>query len=123
MKLLLSLNTLAVLSLGLVMILVPALFWPDIATAGDAREVTNGLARNFGFASLAIAALSALMLLRPITEEVRFVGAGALATFHLGLTVAHLFNVFDGLTSLVVVGAHGVFALIFLVIFLWQIKR
>ncbi|MEM7656467.1 MAG: hypothetical protein AAF399_10095 [Bacteroidota bacterium] len=123
MKLLLLLNTVAVLGLGVIMVFVPAIFWPDIAAAGDARDLAYGLARNFGFASLSIAALSGLMAMRPITPEVRFVGMGTLAAFHLGLTIAHLFNVFDGLTSLVVVAIHGAFALIFLVMFLWQVKR
>ena len=124
MKLLLLLNTLSVLGLGLVMILFPSLFWSGIAAVAETeKDLVLGLARNFGFASLAIAALSGLMSLRELNAEVRFVGLGTLAAFHLGMTAAHLFNVFAGLTSLVVVGIHGALALVFLVLFLWQVRR
>ncbi|MDX2250455.1 MAG: hypothetical protein SF052_26980 [Bacteroidia bacterium] len=120
MKILLLLNTLFELAIGVLMLVMPTLFFPDLVRAVDQMALSYALVRGFAFAALAIAGLSGLMVLRPLTPEVRFSGLGALALFHLGLTITQLMNVIEGLVPIPVLIIHGVFALVFWAAFIWS---
>ncbi|RMG54903.1 MAG: hypothetical protein D6722_28500 [Bacteroidetes bacterium] len=123
MKILLLIHTIIELAIGVILLVVPQLLMPVLETAGDGEAIAFSLARGAGFAALSVALLSGLMMMRPINGDLRFVGAGTLAAFHLGLTITFLLNVFAGLSSLPIVVLHGVLTLIFLVIFLWNVRR
>lgn len=123
MKILLIIHTVIEVAIGLLMLIAPQLLMPELETAGAGEAIAFSLARAYGFAALAMAALSGLMATRRIEANLRFAGSGALAAFHLGLTITHLLNVFAGLTSLPVVILHGLLALVFLAIFLWNLRQ
>ena len=120
LRLLLFLNTLLLLIAATMLIFFPATLIPGISTLGNGLELGQSLARNYGFASLAIAVLSGLMIRKPPSEETKYVGIGALATFHIGMTISQLLNLFEGNMTIIVVGIHAAFALIFLATFIWQ---
>lgn len=123
MRILLLIHTAIQLAIGLIMLIGPVLMMPELATAGQGQAIATSLARAYGFAALAMGILSGLMASRPIDADSLYAGTGALAAFHLGLTITHLLNVFVGLTSLPVVILHGVLTIIFLAIFLWYARR
>ena len=122
LRLILFINTLILLTASAVLIFFPAFLIPGISTLGAGQELGQSLARNYGFASLAIAVLSGLMASRPLTDETKYVGIGALAAFHLGMTLSQMLNIFEGNMTIIVVAIHAVFALIFLAIFIWQYR-
>ncbi|MDX1908537.1 MAG: hypothetical protein SF053_15985 [Bacteroidia bacterium] len=124
LKLLLLLNTLFELGVALVMIAAPVVIIPQLHQTGEAIEpLLRSLTRLIGFGTLAIAVLSGLMVTRNLSPEVKFAGFGALAVFHLGMTASQVLNNIDGLSSIPVVIIHGVFALVFLALFLWHMGQ
>lgn len=122
MKILLLANTVFELLIGVIMLLAPSVFFPDIANTGDNVELSYALARGFAFAAIAMGGLSGLMVFRPLTPEVRFAGLGALAIFHLGLSVSQFLNVIAGLVPLPILIVHVIFALLFLGTFIWSAR-
>ena len=123
MRIILFLNTLVIAAVSLALIFAPNILFSGLDASVEVRDLGYALSRNNGFASLAIAALSGLMITRSRDAEAGHIGYGTLAVFHLGMTIAHVLNVFAGLVSMIVVGVHGVFALIFLVVFIWQWRK
>jgi hypothetical protein len=123
LRALLILHALFEIGVAGVMLIQPTFFFIDIAGISEAGPAVSSLGRSFGFGALAMAALSILMTLRDMTPEMRYVGFGTLMVFHLGLTIAHLINVVNGLTTVVIVAIHGSFALLFLSMFLWVATR
>jgi hypothetical protein len=123
-RLLLGINTLFELTVAAILLIKPTFFFNDIEGAIEGFEAISSLGRTFGLASISIAVLSGLMMVtRPLTREVRYVGYGALATFHFGMTIAQIINVIQGLTTILAVAVHGGFALFFLSLFLWTALR
>ncbi|MDX2284166.1 MAG: hypothetical protein NW241_08390 [Bacteroidia bacterium] len=122
-KLILLLNTLFEIPVGLIMIFAPAVFFPEI-NKPEINEVAHQLVtaqgRAFGFAAIAVGVLSLLMSLRPLSREVLFAGMGALAVFHIGLSIAQLLNQIEGYSALIALVIHGAFAVIFLAVFIWN---
>ena len=123
LKILLWANTIFELAVGVIILIAPRLVFPDIATSGDGVELTFSLIRTIGITAIAIAALSGLMAMRKITPELKFAGIGALAVFQLGMTLIQLLNVIDGLVPVPVMVVHGVFAVLFLGIFIWNLNQ
>lgn len=123
-RLLLGINTLFELTVAVILLIKPTFFFNDIEGVSDGLEAINSLGRTFGLVSISIAVLSGLMMVtRPLTREIRYAGYGALMTFHLGMTIAQLINVIQGLTTILAVAVHGGFALFFLSVFLWTALR
>ncbi|MEL6591684.1 MAG: hypothetical protein AAFQ87_24535 [Bacteroidota bacterium] len=120
MKILLAINTVFELLVGLIMLFAPRLLLGESTGSADSWELTLSIGRSFGFAAIAIACLSALMMVRRLTAEVKFVGLGTLTAFHLGLTIAMTLNVLDGLSPIPVVVAHAVLFLVFGGLFLFN---
>ncbi len=120
---LLILHALFELGLAGIMLVQPTFFFNDIEGISEVGPAAASLGRSFAFGALAMAALSILMTLRDMTPEARYVGFGTLMIFHLGLTIGQLINVFNGITTVVIVGIHGGFALLFLAMFLWVAIR
>lgn len=120
MKILLLANTVFELLVGILMLAVPSVFFPDLAHSAHQFDLSQALVRGFAFSALAIATLSGLMVFRPLTAEVKFSGLGALAIFHLGLTITQLLNVINGLVPVPVLIIHAIFAVFFLGTFIWN---
>ncbi|MEZ4772997.1 MAG: hypothetical protein R3D00_07435 [Bacteroidia bacterium] len=120
MKILLLANTVFELLVGILMLAVPTVFFPDLAHTGDQLALSQALVRGFAFAALAMAGLSGFMVIRPLTPEVKFSGLGALAIFHLGLSITQLLNVINGLVPVPVLIIHAIFAVFFLGTFIWN---
>lgn len=122
MKILLGLHTLFQLAITVVMIFIPfsVLGLGDFSGFENARPLLLATSRSIGFAAAGMAALSGLMMLRPLTREMRFIGAGALGIFNLLMTLAQLLNLIEGIAPLPYVIVYGVFALVFMGIFIWN---
>jgi hypothetical protein len=120
MKVLLGFNALFELAAAAVFLFAPFVMLPEAGLNEESRVLVVAAARNFGFAALAIAGLSILMIIRPLSGELRFLGAGTLAFFHLGLTLGQFLSNIEGLVPLPVVLVHAGFAIIFLGIFIWH---
>lgn len=123
MKILLAANSLYAFAMAAVMIFVPAFFLGEPSGDPTAAAMTNATARSLGFAALSIGGLSLLMMLRPLSAEVRFAGFGALALFHLGLGISQLLNVIEGLSPIPFVAIHAVFFLIFFATFVFSTRK
>ena len=119
----LILHALFEIGAAIILLIQPTFFFNDIEGITEAGPGMASLGRSFAFGSLAMGALSIFMTLRDATPEARYVGFGALMVFHLGMTISQLINVFSGLATVVVVGIHGGFFLIFLILFLWVAIR
>ena len=102
------------------MLFVPRLLLGESTGSADSWELTLSIGRSFAFAALGMATLSALMMRGKLTKELKFAGFGALAVFHLGLTVANTLNVLEGLSPLPMVVAHAVLFLAFTALFLFN---
>lgn len=123
-RFLLGLNTLFELTTAVILLVKPTFFFNDIGGASEASAALSSMARNFAFGAIGIATLSGLMMMtRPLTREVRYAGYGALMAFHLGMTIAQLVNVIQGLTTVLAIAVHGGFLLVFLSLFLWTAMR
>ncbi|MFK7921426.1 MAG: hypothetical protein AB8H47_05690 [Bacteroidia bacterium] len=120
MKILLAINTIFELVVGLIILFLPHLLLGESTGSIDSGELTLSVGRSYGFAAIAIAALSALMMSRKLTSELKFVGFGALAIFHLGLTIAQTINVLEGLSPIPLVVSHAVLFLVFTALFLFS---
>ena len=120
MKVLLGLSALFELAAAAVFLFVPFVAFPETGLSEESRVLVVASARNFGFAALAMAALSILMIIRPLSGELRFLGSGTLATFYLGMTLSQFLSNIEGLVSLPVVLVNAGFALVFLGIFIWH---
>ncbi len=123
MKILLAIHSLFALLIAIVMIFLPDFFLGEISGNASAAVLTNATARSFGFAVLAMAGLSLLMMFRPLTPEVRFAGLGTLAIFHLGMTISQGINVVKGLAPVPLAAVHAVFFLLFFATFVWSSDR
>ena len=123
-KILLWANTIFELTIGMVILIAPRLLFPDmvLANRGESAILMVSLTRTIGITALSIGLLSALLSLRTLTSELKFAGLGALAAFHLGMTLVHFLNVIEGLVPFPVMIIHGFFAIIFLSIFIWNAK-
>lgn len=119
----LILHTIFEFGVALIILFKPTFFFNDIKGISEAGLAAASLGRAFAFGTLAMGALTLFMTLRDMVSEVRYVGYGTLMVFHLGMTIGQLINVFNGLTTVVVVAVHGGFFLIFLIMFLWVATR
>ncbi|MEM6342805.1 MAG: hypothetical protein AAF927_02960 [Bacteroidota bacterium] len=120
MKILLAINTLFELVVGLILLFAPRLLLGEPSGSLDSWELTLSIGRSFAFAALAMAALSGLMMRAKLTREIKIVGFGTLAVFHLGLTIAQTLNVLEGLSPIPVVIAHAVLFLAFAALFIFN---
>lgn len=119
----LVLHALFEIGVAVIILIQPTFFFNDIEGISEGGLSAASLGRSFAFGALAMGALSVFMVLRDMTSESRYVGFGTLMIFHLGMTISQLFNVFSGLTTVVVVAVHGTFFILFLIMFLWVATR
>lgn len=120
MRLLLIIHTLLAVVTGALILFLPTLFFPDIHASSFSSALSTSLVRNYGITTMVMGALSGLMLMRPLTQEVKFVGLGTLAIFYLGMTIFQLLNLFEGLVPIPVLAVNGVFLLLFIATFIWN---
>ena len=123
MKILLAANTLFTFLMAGVMLFLPVFFLCEPTGDPTAKALTFGMARMVGFSALAMGILSLLMIMRKLSLNLRFVGFGALAAFHLGLGIAQVLNAFQGMSPVAYAIIHGVFFLIFVAMFIWVAGR
>jgi len=119
LRILLVINALFLGGIGLVMSVSPTYFFNSVEGISEGGIVAQSLGRAFGLASLGVAVMSLLMSTRTLNDDLRFVGFGGLMAFHLGLTIAQILNVIEGLATILMVGIHAGFTLLFLILFLW----
>lgn len=106
LKVLLAANTVFEGAIALIMLFASQVFFPD------SSELTAAVARSFGFAAIAIATLSLIMLLTKNIHSRH--GLITLAVFHIGLTISQGINFTKNLAPLPVVFIHLIFAGLFI---------
>lgn len=122
-KILLILHGLFELAVSLLLLLSPALLLEEIPRAGEFLPLFTALSRAFSVGTLSLAMLSFFVVARPLNASVYFSSSGALAVFHVGMTLVQVFNIIGGMSGMPVVLIHGSFAVLFMGIFIWQASR
>lgn len=123
-KILLTIHTLFEIAVGIIILAAPTLILTDLGQFTEPQklvELTYSILRSFGVAAISIGMLSAYVIMRPLNSSVYYISAGTLTIFHLGMTIVQFINNMNGLVGLPIVVVHGVFAILFLGIFIWQL--
>ncbi|WNJ16483.1 hypothetical protein [Pontibacter sp. G13] len=122
-KFLLIINGIILFGMAVALVFFSASVFPEmVSDSAKATDTSRMLTISYGFTSLAIAALCLFVARRPLNADIKYISAGTLAVFHVGLSAAMALGVVDGIVNLPFLLYHGVAAILFLWIFMWNWK-